>query len=74
MDDSLPLDSYLTDSVQIAGDIDAFFLAYESGALAIAYDEAMLKQQKAFRLNYNLQDTIADVADVADVIVDASED
>ena len=69
MDDSLR--SYPAGSVQITGDIDAFFLAYESGALAIAYDEAMIKQQKAFRLNCDLQDTIADAADV---IVDASED
>lgn len=73
MDDSLPLGSCAAGSVQIAGDIDAFFLAYESGTLAIAYDEAMLKQQKAFRLNCNLQDTVADVVDVTNVI-DASED
>ena len=66
------------DNVEVTGDIEGFFLDYESGAMADAYDIAMLKQQKAFKRSCKLQDIVLqdsitnDTAD--DFTVDASED
>lgn len=60
----------MDDNMEIIGDIDAFFLSYESGAMATAYDKAILRQKENFKLSMDLQDRAWAVA----VFIDASED
>ena len=69
----------MDDNVEITGDIEGFFLDYESGALAATYDEAIARQKETFRLYCNRQEgflrySIADDIDGLITTVDASED
>ena len=56
----------IDDNDDIDGDMEAFFEEYESGAMAIGYTLALLKQQKEFELMMDRVDS--------QLVMDAGDD